>query len=108
MSLIATHRLLRSARRRLLLAVAVLAVLGTVAAHHGMPSDMHAMPAAAMCLAVVGAFAAVALTAAVAPAGLRWPSRGLPSFTLRVYFSAPPRAATRDGPLHLRLQVLRR
>jgi hypothetical protein len=56
--------------------VAVLALAGLVAAHHGMPMDMHAMPAAAMCLAVVGAGVAVAAAIGVGfRSGLRlWPS----------------------------------
>jgi hypothetical protein len=51
------------ARRRLAPTVIVLAAIGSVALHHGVPMDTHQMPAAAMCLAVLGASVAVAKTA---------------------------------------------
>lgn len=108
MSLITVHRLLRRARRRILLAVALVAVVGVVVAHHGMPMDMHEMPAAAVCLAVVGtavvAFGAavLAVTARRGPAAVAlWVPHGPPA-------RAPRTAPVRAGPLFARLQVLRR
>ncbi|HWH93878.1 MAG TPA: hypothetical protein VNT03_08450 [Baekduia sp.] len=108
MSLIAANRLLRRARRHLLVAAAVLVSAGAVAAHHGMPIDMHAMPAAAMCLAVLGG-AAVAAGSALVLAS----RQALPRFSACwVPHQAPvgrPRSApARAGPLFVCLQVLRR
>jgi hypothetical protein len=108
MSIISIHRLLRSARRRLALVVALLVVSGAVVAHHGVPMDMHAMPAAAMCLAVIGTavLAAGAALLAVIGAPMRavatlWQPHPSPT-------RAPRSAPVRAGPLFVRLQVLRR
>jgi hypothetical protein len=108
MSIISAHRLLRSARRRVVIAVAVMVVGGALIAHHGMPSDMHAIPAAAMCLAVIGT--------AVAAAGIAlWIDLGRLARPLAVLWvlhpapmSAPRSAPVRAGPLFVVLQVLRR
>jgi len=99
---------LRRSRRKLVVALAVIGLAGAVAAHHGAPMDMHAMPAAAMCLAIV-AVAGAAVTAGAAVAAWRriWapvircgPRPGWTSEQRR-----PP---ARAGPLFLRLQILRR
>jgi hypothetical protein len=105
-SLIRARRLLRRSRRRIALAVVVVSATGLVALHHGMPVDMHEMPAAAMCLAVLGAGAAVANTVAAAFA----PRPALPvDWLLPVARPSEPRSVpARAGPLHLRLSVLRR
>jgi hypothetical protein len=105
-SAVSIRRLLRRARFRLATVVAVLALAGFVAAHHGMPMDMHAMPAAAMCLAIVGA--GVALAAAI---GMGFPV-GLAPVAERLMPPAPSSPArgvpARASPLYLRLTVLRR
>jgi drug/metabolite transporter (DMT)-like permease len=108
MSIISAHRLLRSARRRVVLAVAVVVVGGALVAHHGMPTDMHAMPAAAMCLAVIGTAVAAAGIALLVdlgrlarPMAVLWVLHPAP-------VSAPRSAPVRAGPLFVVLQVLRR
>jgi hypothetical protein len=105
-SAVSIRRLLRRARFRLAAVVAVLALTGVVAAHHGMPMDMHAMPAAAVCVAVVGAGVAVA-----AAIGVGFPVRLAP-LADRVVPRAPSSPArgvpARASPLYLRLTVLRR
>jgi hypothetical protein len=105
-SAIHVRRLLRRSRRRVTLAVALVAMVGVVALHHGMPMDMHDMPAAAMCLAVLGAGAAVATA-------VGWPfvaRLALPvDWLLPALWLAGPRSVpARAGPLYLRLAVLRR
>jgi hypothetical protein len=103
-SAVSIRRLLRRARFRLAAVVAVLALTGLVAAHHGMPMDMHAMPAA-MCLAVVGASVAVAAAIGVAfPVGLAPVADGLMP---RAPGSPARGVPARAGPLYLRLTVLR-
>jgi hypothetical protein len=100
------RRLLRRARFRLAAVVAVLALTGLVAAHHGMPMDTHAMPVAAVCLAVVGA--GVAVTAAM---GMGFPERLAPvaDRLMPHALSSPARGVpARAGPLYLHLSVLRR
>ncbi|MDX6703059.1 MAG: hypothetical protein QOF26_3285 [Baekduia sp.] len=110
MSIISAHRLLRSARRRVVLAVALLVVGGALVAHHGVPAamDIHAMPAAAMCLAVIGTAVAAAGIVMLAdlgrlarPMAVLWVLHAAP-------VSAPRSAPVRAGPLFVRLQVLRR
>jgi hypothetical protein len=83
-------------------------IAGAVEAHHGMPTDMHAMPAASMCLAVVAAGAVFALSAALAPLWRRsWIP--FPAFVVPVGWPAPrPGHAARAGPRYLILQVFRR
>jgi hypothetical protein len=105
-SAVSIRRLLRRARFRLAAVVAVLALTGLVAAHHGMPMDMHAMPAAAMCLAVVGAGVAVAAAIGVAfPVG---PAPVADGLMPRAPGSPARGVPARAGPLYLRLTVLRR
>jgi hypothetical protein len=100
------RRLLRRARWRLAAVVAVLAITGLVAAHHGMPMDMHAMPTAAVCLAVVGAGVAVAAAiGGVFPARLALPGDWVIPAAPRSWTRSVP---ARAGPLYLRLAVLRR
>ncbi len=101
------HRRLRSVRYRIALACALMAVSGAVIVHHNVPMDMHAMPDAAICLAIIGgAAAAVAIRLATLrrprlTPGLLWVPHTPPVARL---MSAPVRA----GPLFIRLQVLRR
>jgi hypothetical protein len=88
--------------------VVLLVTGGAVAAHHGMPMDMQAMPGAAVCLAVLGG-AVMAAGSAPFRASLRllqnfsacWVAHQAP---IRRPRSVPARA----GPLFVRLQVLRR
>jgi hypothetical protein len=108
MSIISAHRLLRSARRRIVLAAAVLVVGGALVAHHGMPMDMHAMPAAAMCLAVIGTGVAAAGIALLVDLGRRRRPTALLWVLHAAPVSAPRTAPVRAGPLFVRLQVLRR
>lgn len=81
-------------------------LLGAVVGHHGMPMDMHQMPAAAICLAVL-AGAALVIAGAVASVNLA-PCRVLawdiPAAPVLGAQSVPARA----GPLILRSVVLRR
>ena len=100
-------RLLRSTRRRLAVALALLALGGVVAAHHGVVTDMHHMPAGAICLAILAGTAAVAVAlgrvAVPATSGLTliWtPVDALPPIAR----SVPARA----GPIFLALAVIRR
>jgi hypothetical protein len=105
-SAVSIRRLLRRARFRLAAVEAVLALTGLMAAHHGMPTDMHAMRAAAVCVAVVGAGVAVA-----AAIGVGFPV-GLAPVAERLMPPAPSSPArgvpARASPLYLRLTVLRR
>jgi hypothetical protein len=97
---------LRRSRRRLVVALAVIGLAGAVAAHHGAPMDVHAMPAAAMCLAIV-AVAGAAVGAAVAG----WRGVWAPVIACGSrpgWASGPRRPPARAGPLFLRLQILRR
>jgi hypothetical protein len=105
-SAIHLRRLLRRTRRRLGLVMALLAITGLVAMHHGVPMDMDAMPAAAVCLAVLGVGVAVAATAAV---GFR-ARRAFPAdWLIPASWPTGPRSVpARAGPLYLRLAVLRR
>jgi hypothetical protein len=105
-SVIHARRLLCRSRRRLTLAAVLVATASLVALHHGVPMDMHEMPAAAVCLAVLGAGVAVA-TAAGALFVLR---HALPvDWLLPVAWLTEPRSVpARAGPLYLRLAVLRR
>jgi hypothetical protein len=105
-SAVSIRRLLRRARWRFAAVVAVLAIAGLVAAHHGMPMDMHEMPTAAVCLAVLGAGVAIAATIGVAfPARLAFPGDwAIPAAPRSRTRSVPARA----GPLYLCLSVLRR
>jgi hypothetical protein len=105
-SVIRIRRLLRRSRRRLTLAVLVVAATGSVALHHGVPMQMHEMPAAAVCLAVLGAGVAVAKAAGA----LLVRRLALPvDWLVPVVWLAEPRSVpARAGPLYLRLAVLRR
>ena len=90
------------------MALAVIGLAGAVAAHHGAPMDMHAMPAAAMCLAIV-AVAGAAVTAGAAVAGWRGVWAPVTACGSRPgWASGPRRPPARAGPLFLRLQILRR
>ena len=104
--MIRIRRLLRRARRRMTLAVLIVAATGLVALHHGVPMEMHEMPAAAVCLAVLGAGVAVAKAAGA----LMVPRLALPvDWLLPVPWPNKPRSVqARAGPLYLRLAVLRR
>jgi hypothetical protein len=105
-SVIRLHRFLRRSRRDVTLAVVLVATAGLVALHHGVPMDMHEMPAAAVCLAVLGAGVAVA----VAAGALFAPRLALPVDWLVpiVWLTEPRSVPARAGPLYLRLAVLRR
>lgn len=98
---------MRSSRRRVVLVIALVALAGAVVAHHDMPMDMHAMPAAVVCLAVLAAAGAivVAIAALVTPAWLRTDDRPTLPAGVREPRSVPARAGP---PLFLRLAVLRR
>jgi len=96
--------LLRRSRRRVALVAIVVATAGLVALHHGMPMDTHEMPAAAMCLAVLGAGVAVAMGVRAAFA----PRLALDWLAPVVWLSEPRSVPARAGPLYLRLSVLRR
>jgi hypothetical protein len=86
--------------------MALLAITGLVAMHHGAPMDMHAMPAAAVCLAVLGVGVAVA---AVAAFGFRARLVLPVDWLIPASWPAGPRSVpARAGPLYLRLAVLRR
>jgi hypothetical protein len=99
-------RLLRRTRRRLGLAMALLAITSLVAMHHGAPMDMHAMPAAAVCLAVLGVGVAVAAAGAF---GFRAPLALPADWLIPASWPIGPRSVpARAGPLYLRLAVLRR
>ncbi len=105
-SVICVRRYLRRSRRRVTLAVLLVAITGLVALHHGMPMDMHEMPAAAVCLAVLGAGVAVATAA-----GALFAQRlALPVDWLvpTAWLTEPRSVPARAGPLYLRLAVLRR
>lgn len=84
----------------------LVATAGLVALHHGAPIGMHEMPAAAVCLAVLGAGVVVAgtagrlLTRRLAPA-VDW-------LVPVVWLTEPRSVPARAGPLYLRLAVLRR
>jgi hypothetical protein len=98
--------LLRRSRRRVTLAVVLIATTGLVALHHAMPMTMHQMPAAAVCLAVLGTGAAVATAAGASFA----PRLALPmDWLVPVFWPAEPRSVpARAGPIYVRLTVLRR
>lgn len=106
MSAIHLRRLLRSTRRRLGLVMALLAIATLVALHHSAPMDTHAMPAAAVCLAVLGVGVAVAAAAALGfRARLALPVNWLTPASCP---AGPRSVPARAGPLYLRLTVLRR
>jgi hypothetical protein len=105
-SAIHLRQLLRRKRRRLGLVLALVAVTGLVALHHGAPMDMHAMPAAAVCLAVLGVGVAVAAAAA---SGFRARLAPPADWPIPASWPTGPRSVpARAGPLYLRLAVLRR
>lgn len=111
MSPLALRRLLRSSRGRLALLITFLALCGAIAAHHGMPMDMHGMPGGAVCLAVLGLGAIVAVAATIIRRARRpwrapWLLRGWRLAALRI--PAPRTIPARAGPLYLRFSVLRR
>jgi len=105
-SVIRARHVLRRSRRQLTLAVVLVATMGLVALHHGVPMDMHEMPAAAVCLAVLGA----GVAAASAAGALFVPRLALPvDWLLPILWLTEPRSVpARAGPLYLRLAVLRR
>jgi hypothetical protein len=105
-SAIHLRQLLRRKRRRLGLVLALVAVTGLVALHHGAPMDMHAMPAAAVCLAVLGIGVAVAAASAL---GFRTRLALPADWLIPASWPTRPRSVpARAGPLYLRLAVLRR
>lgn len=94
-------------RRHLALLFAFFALAGAVEAHHGIPMDMHGMPAAAMCLAVLGAVA-IAVAAVGGVIAVRWPRSAelaIPAWRPSPARGVPARAGP---PVFLRLSVLRR
>jgi hypothetical protein len=107
MSLLALRSVLSRSRRRVVVLVGTIALVGAVAAHHGLPVDMHDMPAAAMCIAVVAAAigVATALGALALPGVQPSPEAWRPRWA---WIGAPQAAPVRAGPLFLRLQVVRR
>jgi hypothetical protein len=105
-SLIGVRRLLRRSRRHLALAVVLAATTGLVALHHGMPMGTYEMPAAAACMAVLGASVVVATAAgALFVPRLRLPADWLAPL---LWLTEPRSVPARAGPLYLRLVVLRR
>lgn len=71
MSPMALKGSLRSSRRRLVVVLVLLGLVGAVSVHHGMPMDMHAMPGHAVCLALLAG--AVLLVAGAAVTAVRGP-----------------------------------
>jgi peptidoglycan/LPS O-acetylase OafA/YrhL len=99
---------LRRSRREFVVALAVLGLAGAVAAHHGVPMDMHSMPAAALCLAIVTVAGAVV---AVGAAVVFWRRIWAPVVRCGArsgWASARRGPPARAGPLFVWLQVLRR
>jgi len=105
LSLERTRSLVTRARRHLALALVLLTLCGALAVHHGLPSGIHEMDAAVMCLAVLGAAVAIS-TALAVRAPLPRPTLGSPGGGVLVAVVPGPIWA-RAGPLHLRLAVLR-
>ena len=108
MSLISVRSMMRSSRRRLVLALVLLGLGGAVAVHHAVPMDMHTMPGPSVCLAVLAAgpllAAAVVVARAARPRPPRFPHFRTPATRpVACDWSTPARA----GPLYLRLSVLR-
>jgi hypothetical protein len=94
-------------RRRIVVCLAVLVLLGAVAAHHALPSEMHGMPAAAICLAIIGGIAVIA--PALAGRGQGHTRTSEPAGQLVSLLVPEPRSVpARAGPLFLSLSVLRR
>ncbi len=99
--------MMRQSRRRAAVLLAMFALLGAVVAHHGMPMDMHAMPAAAVCLAVLGGAVLVAAGGGLGGVSLAprrilgWKLPDAPVF-------APQSVRARAGPSCSRSVVLRR
>jgi hypothetical protein len=106
-SVIRVHRFLRRSRRHVTLAVALVATTGLVALHHGAPMGMHEMPAAAVCLAVLGV-AGVAVAGAVGALLARRLALPVHWRVPVVWLTEPRSIPARAGPLYLRLAVLRR
>jgi hypothetical protein len=101
-----TNEIARCGRYRLVVIVALLALLGLVVSHHGpMPEGAHGMEMGAICLAVLGGGLGLALCLAQAPRRPRPVSHLRP---LTVVLRPPVAAALpRAGP-ELRTVVLRR
>lgn len=98
--------MLRRPRRRVAVLLTMFFLLGAVVAHHGMPMDMHQMPAAAVCLAVL---AGAALVAAGGVASVNLAPRRVLGWELPAApVPAPQSVPARAGPLILRSVVLRR
>lgn len=107
MSSLRLRRLLQRSRHHVALLFALLALAGAVEAHHGVPMDMHGMPAAALCLAVLGVVA-IAVAAVGGVLAMRWPRR-LDIALPRSQPVAVRGISARAGPpVFLRLRVLRR
>jgi hypothetical protein len=105
-SVIRVRRVLRRSRRHVTLAVVLIATTGLVALHHGVPMGMHEMPAAAVCLAVLGA--GVAVAGAVGPLLAPRLALAVDWVVPIVWLTEPRSVPARAGPLYLRLAVLRR
>jgi len=106
MSAIRLRAALRRSRRKLVVALAVIGLAGAVAAHHDAPIDMHAVPAGAMCFAIV-----VGAALAVGAAAASWRRIWAPLVACgsqREWTTPRRRPPARAGPLYLRLQTLRR
>jgi hypothetical protein len=107
MSLVSVRSMLRRPRRRVAVLVTMFILLGAVVAHHEMPMDMHQMPAAVVCLAVLAGAELVVVAVGVGRVAvtphrlLRWT---LPAAPVQAPQSVPARA----GPLMRRSVVLRR
>jgi hypothetical protein len=105
-SVIRVRRFVRRSRSHLALAVILIATTSLVALHHGLPMAMHEMPAAAVCLAVLGAGVVVASAAGASLARRLAPA--VDWLVPVVWLTAPRSVPARAGPLYLRLAVLRR
>jgi len=108
MSLLRLRSWWRRPKRRVAVALAMIALLGAVSTHHAVPTHMDGMAAAAVCLAVTG----LGVTVAVARGTLAWLPTSRPLDLLQpltaIRVPAPLAAPARAGPLFLRLSVLRR
>ncbi len=89
--------MMRQPRRRAAVLLVMFSLLGAVVAHHGMPMDMHAMPAAAVCLAVLAGTALVAAASGAQSANLV-PRRVLGWKLPAAPVHAPQSVPARAGP----------
>jgi len=100
---------LKRAGATLVVSIALTVLLSAVVAHHSAAMDVHAMPAAAICLAVLTAAAIIVAGVRVVQARRE---RRVPIWVPRapqIPFLAPCGVPARAGPaLYLRHRVLRR